>query len=208
MIWLVIGIIVCCLAGAWSIWSYYQDNAALPAQADTGISNAAEEGIDEYVPSNKEQQRHVVAPSEPRYVRVPKISVDARIQSMGINSEGNIAAPRNIWDTGWYKNSAKPGESGTSFIDGHVNRPSLPGVFGRLHELKDGDEITVERGDSTIFAYRVDKVEVKKVTDINMADILGPHGSGQTLVLMTCAGELNQTEQTYDSRVIIYASAV
>lgn len=91
---------------------------------------------------------------QPRAIYIDKLGVAARIQAMGTNPDKSLQAPLNIYDTGWYSKSAKPGHDGAVLIDGHSGL-DIPGIFDRLEDLSEGDRITVETGNGTKYSYVV-----------------------------------------------------
>jgi sortase (surface protein transpeptidase) len=89
-------------------------------------------------------------------------------------------------------------------ILGHVNGNGKPGIFGRLHELKAGDEIQIRRTDGGTAKFTVRKVdEVPKAqfpTDTVYGDTPGPE-----LRLITCGGQFDHTAHSYRDSIIVYA---
>ncbi|MBI4035538.1 class E sortase [Candidatus Daviesbacteria bacterium] len=83
--------------------------------------------------------------------------------------------------------SALPGEKGNLFISGHsalskfVAEESAP--FAKLTDLKKGDEIFVEAGNSK-FVYKVVEIKVVDPTDVSV--IPAPEEQGRYISLMTC----------------------
>lgn len=203
---------LCLVAGAGYIaWVNWQDHRATTAflqSAESGRASARE-GTDEHEVTTEQKTQYVVAPDLPRYLTIDKIGVHARVLRLGLNDSGAIAAPEGIWDVGWYEGSAKPSESGTAFIDGHISGPTLPAVFVRLHELAPGDMMTIERGSGELLHYAVQSVEAKQLGQIDMTALLGPHnGNAQSLVLMTCIGQFDAQRYAYDSRLIVVAKRI
>jgi LPXTG-site transpeptidase (sortase) family protein len=161
-----------------------------PVVRDQGVPNSGAEGTDERPVTESQKKEYVVAPDMPRTMRIPSIGVDARVLRMGINDEGAVESPYNIWDTGWYDGSAKPGEKGNAFINGHISGPTEPAVFSKLKDVKVGAEVVVERGDGSLLTYRVISNQTKRLDDIRMNDVLAlPIGSDEVLSIMTCGGD-------------------
>lgn len=83
--------------------------------------------------------------------------------------------------------SALPGEKGNVFISGHsaANRffASQKAPFAKLMDLKKGDEIFVEAGNSK-FIYQV--TEIKAVDPSDLSVIPAPDEVGRYISLMTC----------------------
>jgi len=151
---------------------------------------------------------YVVPPNQPRYLKIPKLNVDARVRQLGVTAQGQLQAPNNIYDTGWYNGSSKPGDAGGAvLIDGHVHGPTLPGVFYNLKSLLPGDIIQIERGDGKVFSFKVVKLQSYDANNVDMAAALTSIVPGKLgLNLMTCTGKVKGTE--YEQRLIVFAVAV
>ncbi len=143
----------------------------------------------------------------PRVISIPKLDVTARVLRLGVNSQGALAAPASIYDTGWYEASSKPGEPGAMLIDGHVHGPNKPGVFSELKNLKAGDEITVERGDGKVLSYKVVKTKTYPADSMDMMGAaLTPVTPGKPgLNLITCTGEIDKSNNHYKDRLVVFA---
>lgn len=163
-----------------------------------------EEELIEVAPTEEEVHEYTVAADRPRYLTVERLGVNnARILPMGINAKSELDTPRNIFDVGWYESSGKPGQGGTMVIDGHNGGPHVHGVFKNLPDLAVGDEIKVERGDGTVFRYKV--VENKSVllseADKYMSTAMkSPEAGKESVTLISCTGEWSDQQQTYLSR--------
>ena len=150
---------------------------------------------------------YTVPSDQPRYIRIPAINVNARVMSVGVNSRGNIDTPANLNDTAWYDGSAKPGQEGQVFIDGHTSFSSaIYAAFNDLPKLKEGDQITIERGDGQQINYHVTEIKTVDADNVDMGEALNPpEGAERGLTLMTCTGTFNYRTQTADKRLIVYA---
>lgn len=177
-------------------------------QMQTSNNNNSEAPMVGDVPSEGDKpdvNAYQVAADMPRVISIPKLDVTARVLKLGVDSKGAFAAPGNIYDTGWYEGSSKPGQSGAMLIDGHVHGPTKPGIFADLKDLKPGDEIMVERGDSKKFTYKVIKIKMypAESTDM-MGAALTPVTPGKPgLNLITCGGELDGNH--YKDRLVVFA---
>lgn len=168
-----------------------------------------EEGKDETVPTAASVASYAVAPSLPRALYIDKLKIVARILPMGVNKDGSVQAPRNIFDAGWYTGSVKPGETGAMFVDGHASGPTREGLFAYLDTLVDGDEIRVEKGDGSTLKYRVVHTETKALGDVDMKKMLMPYNEdAHGLNLMTCTGKWLADQKTYDQRVLVWAEEI
>ena len=147
------------------------------------------------------------AASYPRVIRIAKTSTEARVLPFSIMPTGALKAPGNIFDVGWYKDSAKPGEAGALVLDGHVSGPTKPGVFKNLGTLKTGDTIEIERGDGELFEYTVEEVKVFDADKLDMSSVMVPRTPGkQGLNIITCGGKFNKETNKYEQRTVVYAT--
>lgn len=151
-------------------------------------------------------QSYTVAPDQPRFIRVAKLGVEARVLRLGVTANNELDAPNNIYDVGWYEGSSKPGKHGAMLVDGHVHGPTTPGVFYGLKDLVAGDNIEVERGDGKKFTYKVVKSETYDANNVDMNAALVSAEQGRPgLNLITCTGNVNYAESSYDQRIIVFA---
>ena len=150
-----------------------------------------------------------VAADSPRFIRIARLGVQSRVTPVGLLGNGALDTPKNIYDTGWYKASSKPGENGAMLLVGHVHGPTAPGVFYNIKNLVAGDEIAVERGDGKTIKYKVVKKEQVPVDKVDMAASLTPVTPNKPgLNLMTCGGKYNTAKSEYEDRVIVYTEQI
>lgn len=169
----------------------------------------AAEGSETTKPTIDDLSTYKVAADAPRVLTIKKLNVAARIRPMELNSDKTIQAPKSIYDAGWYTGSAKPGETGAVFIDGHASGATHFGLFGYLTLLKIGDELSVEKGNGELLTYRVVHTEKVPLNAIDMVKALAPYeGVKKGLNLMTCTGKWLDDDKTLDHRVIVYTEQV
>ena len=181
------------------------DQTATVASAD----QKAQEGHDETVLSKNSLADYKVAASLPRVIYINKINISARVIPMSVNVDGSVQAPRNIFDSGWYSGSVKPGEIGAMFIDGHASGPTREGLFAYLDKLVVGDMIEIEKGDSSRLKYKVVHTEIQPLDNFDMKKMLLPYGTVlKGLNLMTCTGKWVESSKTFDKRVLVFAEQV
>lgn len=159
-------------------------------------------------PTAQQIAGYQVAPDLPRYINIPAIKVPtSRVISLGANKKNQIVAPANIYDAGWYKRSAKPGQAGAMFIYGHVSSWDAKGLFFNLRKLKPGDKVTVTRGDNKKFTYTVISSKTYNYKKVDMHQALSPIQAGKPgLNLMTCAGKIIKGTNEFDERVVVFTS--
>jgi hypothetical protein len=147
-----------------------------------------------------------VGPDMPRYFKIGKLGVNARILPMDAGPNGIIAAPATIYDVGWYSNSAKPGSGGTILMDGHVSGSDKRGVFYDIKSLQNGDKINVERGDGKQFTYIVTKTETFDFDKVDMHKLSFSVQPGKPgLNIVTSTGRFNVRTNSYEQRVAVFA---
>ncbi len=174
-----------------------------------GTTSQEQEGKDETKPTLASLAKYVVGPTLPRALYIDKLNVAARVLPMGVNNDGSIQAPRNIYDAGWYNGSVKPGDIGAMFIDAHASGPTREGLFAYLDKLTEGDQIQVEKGDGTRLTYKVVHTEVQPVEGLDMKKMLLPYGNSlRALNLMTCTGKWVNATNSYDKRVLVWTEQV
>ena len=185
------------------------DTAVAGATDDLSPTDAAQEGSDESDIGPTLIDNYSVAPDLPRVLSIAKIGVSARVIPMGTNADKSVQAPVNIFDSGWYTGSSKPGEKGAVFIDAHASGATRQGLFAYLDQLEKGDTLSLEKGDGSTLTYRVVGKETMPLANVNMTKVLQPYdGVKKGLNLMTCTGQWVKDKETYDHRVVIYTEQV
>lgn len=141
-------------------------------------------------------------------ISIPKINVNANIQSVGLDKNGNMGVPSNFKDVAWYKHGPQPGEVGSAVIAGHVdNALGLPGVFNDLHKLAEGDLIHVKDSDGKLLMFRVIKKEIYEPEHTQNAEIFSMNDTAR-LNLITCDGVWIQSKKSYSERLVVFTELV
>jgi sortase (surface protein transpeptidase) len=160
-------------------------------------------------PSSAAVSNYVVAPNLPRYLKIPKLGVDARVLQTGVTSAGALGTPPNVYDTAWYTGSAEPGQPGATLIDGHVSSWTTDGVFYGLRTLQPGDDIQIVRGDGTVFNYQVVKTVTYPDNGVNMQAAMTPVTPGTSgLNLISCTGDVIPGTSLFNARIVVFAEEV
>src|SRR5215469_432543 len=72
-------------------------------------------------------------PGIPETISIPKINVNATVESVAMDSQGRMDVPKSGDDTAWYSPGLRPGTNGSAVIDGHYDRVTgAPAVFWNL----------------------------------------------------------------------------
>lgn len=177
----------------------------LPSPASAGGPLSAPSSIK---PKPQEIADYSVPADSPKYLAIPAISISkARVIRLGLLKDDQIAEPSNIYDTGWYEGSSKPGQLGAMFIYGHVSSWTANGLFYNLKKLKTGDKILVTRGDNQVLTYQVVTTKVYPYNDVDMAKVLAPIDSKLPgLNLMTCTGKIIKGTSEFNERLVVFTS--
>lgn len=185
----------------------FRTNHKAAAEIKKISSSSVSANVDQTKPDAASYGAYSVDPWLPRYLVIPSLSVQARIKQVGADSKGQLQAPYNIYDAGWYKYSSKPGDAGGAMlIDGHVSGPTKRGVFYGLKKLVNGDIITVQRGDGHGFSFRVVKSQTYDADKVDMtAALISADPEKLGLNLITCSGKVDSQTNQYNQRTIVFA---
>ncbi len=199
------------LACGWYGYRFYTKGELPPVPIP--VATAKQDVIESPI-SNKDKDEHKVPPLQPRFLSIDSLNVhNSRVHSVGVAKNGELATPANIFDTGWHKDSALPGEDlGALLMDGHNGGPTKDGVFKNLPSLKRGSTIVIERGDGKKVTYRTESVKVVTLEELNnggMSELTKSIDIGvQGLNIISCTGNWVPAMQTYDERVVVRAVQV
>jgi LPXTG-site transpeptidase (sortase) family protein len=141
---------------------------------------------------------------------IPEIGVNAPIETVGKTSEGLMDVPiHNQWTgVGWYKNGPKPGQIGSSVIDGHLDRTGgAPAVFWNLRKLHPGDIVSVQSKAKRTLHFKVMKIANYAPDAAPVVQIFGQK-NGTFLNLVTCAGVWVPSENQTSQRLVVYTKLV
>ncbi len=66
----------------------------------------------------------------PVKIKVPKIDIEADIESVALDDHGRMDVPQNVLNVAWYNLGVKPGQKGNAVFAGHYDKPDgSPAVF-------------------------------------------------------------------------------
>jgi LPXTG-site transpeptidase (sortase) family protein len=132
--------------------------------------------------------------------------VKAIVRQVGVTKTNQIDTPDNIYDTGWFNQSAKPGMAGLTLINGHLGTWSDKGVFSNLTKLKKGDKFTIQKGDNKTISYVVVKTQMYDANNVDMKALLSPVNPAKPGAnLITCSGSINDGTYQYNKRFVVFA---
>ncbi|MBC7766760.1 class F sortase [Arenimonas sp.] len=138
-------------------------------------------------------------------LRIPKIDVNARVESMGLTSLGAMDAPKGPSNVGLYNLGPRPGEVGNSVMDGHFGwKNKIPAVFDNLNKLVKGDKIYVDNGKGSTRVFVVRQLRVYKV-DQDASEVFISSDGKTHLNLITCSGLWDSRVKNRPNRLVVFA---
>jgi LPXTG-site transpeptidase (sortase) family protein len=153
------------------------------------------------VPAKHEPARYGL----PVRLKIPAINVDAAVEYVGLTSLGDLDVPKDPANTGWYSLGPRPGEIGSSVIDGHFGyRDNIPAVFDNLYKLLPGDKLYVEdkKGTAAIFVVRESRSYDPQA---DASDVFKSKDGLAHLNLITCEGTWNNAQKSFSNRLVVFA---
>ena len=145
----------------------------------------------------------------PRQIRIPRLSIDAPVDEVGLIGDGKVEVPRDVSRTGWYRYSqVLESDEGSTVIVGHRDGVDQgAGAFYGLGELQLGDRIVVTTAGGDRVRYEVVARESfdKQIVPLDeLFSSAGPH----RLTLITCGGPFDATTLGYTDNVVVTAVPV
>ena len=142
----------------------------------------------------------------PVRVIMPSLGIDAAVEQVGVDADGNMATPEDPWNTGWYAPGSRPGQVGNSAIAGHVDYHGIgPVVFWDLNKLTVGAEVLVVTDAGQTLRFTVRGSEYYAPENAPLQEIFGQTNS-VNLNLITCGGTFNPATRHYDQRLVIFTT--
>lgn len=139
----------------------------------------------------------------PTSVRIPAIDVDEpELLRLGMTGDSAAEVPQDYDRVGWFDHDGP----GPTVLLGHVDSRSGPAVFYRLRDLAPGDVIEVGRADGTVGRYTVERTQQVAKDEFPTFEVFGAT-SDDVLRLVTCAGEFDRGERSYQDNLVVHARA-
>lgn len=147
----------------------------------------------------------VMPKSVPLRLRVPAVNLDTTFEGpLGLNDDKSVQVPESFTEVGWYKYGPTPGELGPSVILGHVDSYEGPAVFWSLGQLKEGDELFVDREDGTTARFVITDMKRVSQDDFPTKEVYGDVDHAG-LRIITCTGIYDHGIKRYSHNLIIFA---
>ena len=148
----------------------------------------------------------VPAGAYPTRLTIPAIGVNAPIEKVGIQANGEMGTPvQNKWNgIGWFVAGTLPGQQGSTVMDGHLDDDrGAPAVFWNLSKLHAGDSVIVTDGSGKTLQFHVTHTAAYAYDKAPLQEIFG-NGGGKYLNLITCAGSWSYNQNQFQQRLVVY----
>lgn len=144
----------------------------------------------------------------PRKILIPKIGVNAAVESVGLDAQGRMDVPKLDENTAWYNLGYKAGENGSAVIAGHFdNKFGGPAVFYNLSDLEAGDEIIVIDNLGNEYTFVVSGKKLYGFDQLPLEQIFASSGKAR-LNLITCDGAFDRATKNYSQRLVVYSEKI
>ncbi|GAB3858158.1 class F sortase [Dactylosporangium cerinum] len=143
------------------------------------------------------------ADAPPTRLRITSLGVDTSLETLTIDPAGQLQSPKVYEEAGWFAAGTAPGDPGPAVLAGHVDSRTGPAVFYKLHELKAGDRVEVQRGGAWL-TFTVTAREHYAKAKFPSDRVYGPTPLAE-LRLITCGGEFDAARHSYRDNVVVYA---
>ena len=155
----------------------------------------------------------------PVAVSIPAIGAQSSLVPLGLTPDGALDVPPvdQPMQAGYYAGADPqregdewlPGEPGPAVVAAHVDGVvdgvgGRPGLFYRLHEIKPGAEVLVDREDGSQLRFVVDRVERHPKDEFPTEAVYGDTDR-PALRLITCGGPFDQARDSYVDNWIVWA---
>ncbi|MEV4508825.1 class F sortase [Dactylosporangium sp. NPDC049525] len=153
-----------------------------------------------FAPDSPDSSAQDAAPTR---LRITSLGVDTSLESLTIDPAGQLQSPKVYEEAGWFAGGTAPGDPGPAVLAGHVDSRTGPAVFYKLHELKTGDRVEVQRGGAWL-TFTVTAREHYAKAKFPSAKVYGPTPLPE-LRLITCGGDFDAARHSYRDNVVVYA---
>ena len=167
------------------------------------------------VPTNIPQEKtktvikKPIATNLPVRIKIPRIKVNAKLESVGLTKDGAVGVPKGPTSAAWFNLSPRPGEKGSSVITGHYGywKGGISTVFNFINRLKKGDRILVEDGKGVVTTFVVREIQSYD-PNANAVDVFADTDGKAHLNLITCEGVWNARTKSFPKRLVVFADKI
>ena len=151
------------------------------------------------------EARRVSSALTPVRLYVPKLKIDAPIEHVGKNNQGNMAVPGGYDRVAWYMLGSRPGEEGSAVLAAHLdNSLGMKAVFAELGKLEVGDIFYVEDKEGQVMRFRVTDLATYDYDYAPTHELFRAEGDS-IIRLITCDGAWNADRKSYQNRLVVSA---
>jgi sortase (surface protein transpeptidase) len=149
-----------------------------------------------------------VTPGTPVRLKIPRLKIDAKLESVGRTNQGAMGVPQDIANAAWFNLGPHPGEIGSAVIDGHYGwKDNVPAVFDPLHKLHVGDRIDVVDEHGLTASFEVRQLRTYAQND-DASNVFESGDEKAHLNLITCQGDWNEDQHSYPDRLVVFTDRV
>lgn len=154
------------------------------------------------------QASAVVESPLPVRLKIPTLNINAAIEYVGLTSDGAMDVPSVPMDVAWFDAGLRPGDVGSSVIDGHSGyKNNIQAVFDNLYKLKKGDNIYIEDASGATTSFVVSGLQ-NYAPNTSAVDVFSSSDMLAHLNLITCSGAWNVTDKTHSTRLVVFTDKV
>ncbi|MFA5024699.1 MAG: class F sortase [Patescibacteria group bacterium] len=141
----------------------------------------------------------------PTRLQIPKIKVNAVLESVGLTAQGAVGVPKGRVNAAWFNVGPRPGESGNAIITGHYGRwkDGVATVFNNLYKLKKGDKIYIKDKDGATVTFVVRGLKTYGPKD-DASNVFIASDNKAHLNIITCVGAWNWVTKSYPKRLVVF----
>jgi len=140
----------------------------------------------------------------PARLVIPGINLDSSIEAVGLTPQGAMGVPKGITTTAWYSQGPRPGETGSSVIDGHYGwKKGVAAVFNNINKLRKGDQLYVQDDQGTTIAFVVREIRSFD-PQANASEVFTSSDGKAHLNLITCEGTWDNALKSYPQRLVVF----
>lgn len=141
----------------------------------------------------------------PTRLVIPKLNVDAFVESVGMDNKGRMDVPKDDNNVAWYNLGFSPGQKGSAVFAGHFdNKSGGPAVFHNLSTLENGDEITAYYPDGKTYTFVVTQKTEYNFDQVPLEEVFNSQDQPR-LNLITCDGVFDKNARNYSKRLVVYS---
>ncbi|MBI4067655.1 class F sortase [Candidatus Gottesmanbacteria bacterium] len=141
----------------------------------------------------------------PERLVIESLGVEATVEGVGLNAEGSMDIPKDVYNVAWYNLGYKPGEIGNAVIAGHLDtQTGDPSVFYNLLSMREGERIKVIDNLGNTYTFKVVNIASYPHDEFPLVEVFGDYAK-KRLNLITCGGDWNRNAQNYSHRTVVYS---